>query len=163
MLSKILSSKLVLGPVAGMAVAAVLGSATLAQDLKDPAEYVNARHGYMLMMAMNLATLGGMAKGETPYDATAAKMAAATLASLGGMDTAFLWLPGSEAGKAQDSSALAPIFTEVDKRNQMIKSLADATAAMQTAAGTDAASLKGAMAAVGEACAACHKAYRQPE
>jgi hypothetical protein len=38
MLSKVLSSKLVLGPVAGMAVAAVLGSATLAQDLKDPAE-----------------------------------------------------------------------------------------------------------------------------
>ena len=63
MRSNIFRSKLVLGPVAGMAVAAVLGSATLAQDLKDPAEFVNARHGYMLMMAMNLATLGGMAKG----------------------------------------------------------------------------------------------------
>ncbi|MEE4346330.1 MAG: cytochrome c, partial [Paracoccaceae bacterium] len=40
--------------------------------------------------------------------------------------------------------------------------LVTAAKAMEGAAGTDLASLQAAMGPVGEACGACHKAYRVP-
>mgnify|MGYP001320150741 CR=1 FL=1 len=48
----------------------------LAQDMTNPDEILTARHGYMLLLAMQLAPLGAMAKGTAPYDAAAATEAA---------------------------------------------------------------------------------------
>ncbi|MBC7143260.1 MAG: cytochrome c [Rhodobacteraceae bacterium] len=135
----------------------------LAEDLADPEEILTARHGYMLMMAMNLAPLGAMAKGEVPYDAVAAGRAASSLAALASVDSSMLWVPGTENGVLDDSSALPEIISNADDRAVKFAALNTASDAMATAAGTDLASLQGAMKGVGEACSGCHKPYRKSE
>lgn len=134
-----------------------------AQDLKDPAEQLTARHGYMLMLAMNVSQLGAMAKGDAPYDATAAKVAAANLASLAAMDTSFLWPEGTDSNTLADSSALPEIFANPDQRAEKFAALKTAADAMAAAAGTDVESLKAAMGPLGGACGDCHKTFRKPE
>lgn len=135
-----------------------------AHDAEDPyADAVEARHGLMLLMQSNVATLGGMAKGTAPYDAAIAGKAASNIAALASVLGPDLFPAGSEAGKAADSYALPAIWTNGEDFLARIADLNTAAAAMQTAAGTGADALQGGMAALGGACAACHKAYRQPE
>ena len=88
------------------AAGALLAGGVAAQDINDPGEIVQARHGYMLMMAMNLAKLGGMAKGDVPYDQTAATVAANNLKLLASTDTSFMWLDGTDANTAEGSSTV---------------------------------------------------------
>ncbi|WP_347309755.1 c-type cytochrome [Defluviimonas sp. SAOS-178_SWC] len=135
----------------------------LAEDLSDPEEILTARHGYMLMMAMNLAPLGGMAKGEVPYDAETAGRAASSLAALASVDSSMLWVPGTENGVLDDSSALPEINANAGDRDVKFAALKTAADAMVLAAGTDLASLQGAMKGVGAACGGCHKQYRKSE
>lgn len=142
--------------------AAMVSGAACAQDIKAPDEILTARHGYMLSLAMNIAPLASMAKGQTPYDPAVAKVAAANLTNLAAMDTGYLWAEGTEAGTLADSSALPEAFTQVDLRNEKLAALKSAADALQVAAGTDLESLKGAMGAMGGACGDCHKAFRQP-
>jgi cytochrome c556 len=158
-----LPAVLALSAVLCAALPVALPGAARAQDLNDPAEIVGARHGYMLMMAMSLAPLGTMAKGNTPYDAAAAKSAAANLTALAGLDTSMLWVPGTETGVAEDSFALPEILSNADDRNAKFAALRTAAATLADAAGTDAGALKAAMGAVGTACGECHKQYRKPE
>lgn len=146
-----------------LALATALSGVAQAQDLKDPAEIVGARHGYMLMMAMSLAPLGAMAKGDTPYDAAAANAAAANLTALAGLDTSMLWAAGTESGAAEDSFALPDIFKNVDDRNGKFAALKTASLALGDAAGKDAGAIKAALGAVGAACSDCHKQYRKAE
>ncbi len=134
-----------------------------AEDLSDPEEILTARHGYMLMMAMNLAPLGSMAKGEVPYDAETATRAASSLAALASVDSSMLWVPGTENGVLDDSSALPEIISNASDRDVKFAALKTAADAMVVAAGTDLASLQGAMKGVGEACGGCHKQYRKSE
>lgn len=142
---------------------ALLAGSVAAQDINDPAEIVQARHGYMLMLAMNLGQLGAMAKGDVAYDKAAAEVAATNIRSLAQTDTSFMWVDGTEAGKAEDSSALPEILAQPDKRTEKFAALQQASNDLVDAAGKDAGSIKMAMAGVGEACASCHKAYRKPE
>lgn len=150
--------------VATLLMTAVLACGpALAEDLNDPEEILIARHGYMLMMAMKLATLGGMAKGEVPYDAATAASAAESLAALSSVDSSMLWVPGTETGILEDSNALPEAITNTEDRGTKFAALKTASDAMVAAAGTDLASLQAAMKGVGEACSACHKQYRKPE
>ena len=139
------------------------GTVGFAQDINDPGERIEARHGYMLMLAMNVATLGGMAKGDTPYDAAVATAAAVNIQSLASVDTSFLWVEGTDSNSNEESSALPEIFADPAARATKFAALKTAADAMVGAAGTDLASLQGAMAGLGGACADCHKAYRKPE
>jgi cytochrome c556 len=150
-----------LSAVAGLALSTA--GAGWAQDLNDPAEVLTARHGYMLMMAMQLSTLGGMAKGDVAYDPAAAKVAADSLAALASVDSSKLWVAGTENGVLEDSFALPEIITNVDDRNAKLNDLRTASAALASAAGTDVEAMKAAMGGVGAACSACHKQYRKPE
>ena len=146
-----------------LGLAAALSGAAGAQELKDPAEVVNARHGYMLMMAMSLAPLGAMAKGDTPFDAAAATSAATNLTALSGLNTSMLWAPGTENGAVEDSFALPEILSNTDDRAAKFTALRTAAAGLAEAAGKDADALKAAMGTVGAACSDCHKQYRKPE
>ncbi len=135
----------------------------LAEDLSDPEEILTARHGYMLMMAMNLAPLGGMAKGEVPYDAEAATKAANSLVALAGVDNSMLWAPGTETGAIDDSSALPEAIANTADRNAKFDELRTAANDLASAAGKDVEALKGAMGGMGAACGGCHKQYRKSE
>ncbi|TAG25339.1 MAG: cytochrome c [Rhodobacterales bacterium] len=143
---------------------AVAGFAAFAQDAEDPfADTVEMRHGLMLQMATDLGTVGPMAKGEVAYDATVASKAAANIAAVASVISMAQWPEGSQYGAAADSYALPAIWATPDDFLTKIADLNTAAAAFQVAAATDVDALKTGMGALGGACSACHKAYRQPE
>ena len=145
------------------AAGAVIASGAIAEEEDPFADAVEMRHGLMLQMATDLGKVGAMAKDETPYDAAVASKAAANIAAIASVLSMDQFPAGSEYQKATDSFALPAIWTAHDDFLKKIADLNTAAAAFQTAAGTDLDSLKAGMGALGGACAACHKAYRQPE
>ena len=146
------------------AAGSVAVSGAIAQDAEDPfADAVEMRHGLMLQMATDLGKVGAMAKGEAAYDAAVARKAAANIAAIASVLSMEQFPAGSEYQAATDSFALPAIWTTQDDFLTKIADLNTTAGAFQTAAGTDLDGLKAGMAALGGACAACHKAYRQPE
>jgi cytochrome c556 len=135
----------------------------LAEEEDPFADAVEARHGLMLLLGSNLGTLGAMAKGEAAYDAAVASKAAANVAALSSVLSPDLFPAGSEYEKAADSYALPAIWANADDFIVKIAALNTAAAQLQASAGTDVEGVKAGLAAVGGACSACHKAYRQPE
>ena len=145
------------------AAGATLASGVFA-EVEDPfADAVEQRHGLMLQMATDLGKVGAMAKEEAPYDAAVAGKAAANIAAIASVLSMDQFPAGSEYQKSTDSFALPAIWEKQDDFLQKIADLNTATAAFQTASATDLDSLKAGMAALGGACGACHKVYRQPE
>ena len=145
------------------ATSAVLASGAIAEEEDPFADAVEQRHGLMLQMATDLGKVGAMAKEEAPYDAAVASKAAANIAAIASVLSMDQFPAGSEYQKSADSFALPAVWTAQDDFLQKIADLNTAAAAFQTAAGTDLASLQAGMGGIGGACAACHKAYRQPE
>ena len=144
--------------------AALTAFGVFAQEAEDPfADIIEVRHGLMLQMASDLGTLGGMAKGEAPYDAATATKAAANVAAIASVISMAQFPAGSENGKAADSFSLPEIWAKQDDFLAKITDLNNAASAMQTAAAKDAGSIKASMAQLGGACSACHKAYRKTE
>ncbi len=150
-----------LGVVLGLTIAA--GAAT-GQDAADKAlaGATKARQAQMQLYAFNLGLLGGMAKGDIPYEASAAGAAAGNLASLARLDQSLIWPEGSDEMGVEGSRALPAIWENLPDVIAKNEALITAASAMETAAGTDLAALQGAMGAIGESCGACHKAYRVP-
>ncbi|MCA0273695.1 MAG: cytochrome c [Proteobacteria bacterium] len=140
---------------------AFTGLAT-AQDAPFKME-IAARQGIMAYRAIQMGTLGGMAKGEIPYDAAAAQKAADNLLASVTLDASMLWPPGSDNAANPDSTALAAIWAEGSTIGDKAKAMADAATAMQAAAGAGLDPLKAAMGPVGGACGDCHKAFRVPD
>lgn len=147
---------------AGLAVGA---SAVFAGSHIDPAVAgaMKARQGLMQMQQHNAGILFQMAQDKMEYDAETASMAASNLLTLTTIDQSTLWPQGSDADSVEGTRALPAIWTDFPDIMTKAKALNDAAVAMNAAAGTDLDSLKGAIGAVGEACTACHKAYRQPQ
>lgn len=143
---------------------AVAGLVAFAQEAEDPfADTVEMRHGLMLQMATDLGKVGAMAKGEVAYDAAVASKAAANIAAVASVLSMDQWPEGSAYQASADSYALPAIWATPDDFLTKIADLNTAAAAFQVAAATDVDSLKAGMGALGGACSACHKAYRQPE
>lgn len=139
-------------------------TATLAFADEGPfSKEIEARQGIMIYRAINIGTLAAMAKGDVPYDAAAAKVAADALAASGHLDVSMLWPMGSDNSANPESTASAAIWA--DGSDIMDKNAAFVTAAdaMAAAAGTDLASLQDAMDALGGSCGGCHKAFRVPQ
>lgn len=151
----------IIGAVLGLAIAA--GAAT-GQDAQQKAlnDATKARQAQMQLYAFNLGLLGAMAKGEVAYDSAAASAAATNLASLARLDQSRLWPQGSDDMGVDGSRALPALWENMPDVMSKASDLATAATAMETAAGTDLASLQAGMGAVGGACGACHKAYRVP-
>ncbi len=133
----------------------------VADEASHPA--VKARHGVMNLFALNLAQLGAMAKGQVDYDAEAASKAANNLVLLVQLDQSAMWPQGTDSSAMSHTRALPDIWQDFPGVMEKMNALSGAVDKMQTAAGTDLASLQAAMGEVGGACNSCHKAYRQPE
>lgn len=143
------------------AIASVVAGGALAQSAVEGA--IKARKAHMQLQAFNLGPLGAMAKGEMPYDAAVASAAAGNLAALVGMNMGRYWPEGSAQGQAEGTRALPAIWENGEDVMAKAAALNEAVTALNAAAGTDLASLQGAMGAVGEACGGCHEDYRAPE
>lgn len=131
----------------------------LAEDAPFTKE-IKARQGLMNINALNIGILAGMAKGETPYDATQAKAAADAIVAVYNLDLPMLWPMGSDNTANPATNALPAAWADGSDIGAKVEAWGQAATAMQTAAGTDLASLQGAMDALGGACGACHKAFR---
>lgn len=122
---------------------------------------IKARQAQMNLYAFNLGALGAMAKGQVDYDAEAATKAATNLVTLMSLDQSMYWPQGSDSGSAK-SNTKADMWANFPDVMAKGKATYEAAVAMQAAAGTDLDALRGAMGALGGACTACHKAYREP-
>lgn len=138
-----------------------LSSAAFADEQADP--NVNARHAYMSLLAYNLGVLGGMAQAQMPYDSDMAATAAANLHALSQVDTTRMWAEGTDNFSLDGTRALPAIWENPDDFVARFAALTTASEAMAAAAGTDLASLQGAVGALGASCGGCHRAYREPE
>ncbi len=134
-----------------------LSSLALAHAEDDMHPSVVARHAHMQLLAHNIGTLGGMAQGKIDYDAGAAQAAADSLAAVAGLSQQNYWPEGT----AEGTKALPAIWENMDDFAAKNDGLIAAAQAMAGVAGTDLASLQGAMGDLGGACSACHREYRQ--
>jgi len=140
-----------------------LAGATFAQSEmseEDLKKAMNARQATMQLYAFNLGILGNMAKGTTDYDADAASAAAGNLVKLSTQNQMAYWAPGTAEGELEGSKALPAIWEDMAGVGEAATAMTEAAMAMEAAAGTDLASLQGAMGALGGACGGCHKSYR---
>ena len=142
--------------------ASLAATTAVAQDDITPEDIaVEIRQGHMLNYASQLGVLGPMAQGQADFDSAAAQTAADNLFHLASIDQSHYWLPGTAVGEHPESAALPAIWENMDDFNAKQQALLEAATNLQTVAGTDLASLQGAMGAVGQACGACHENYRQ--
>lgn len=153
---------LILALSATLASAGVLAFADGHANDKQLAAAVKARNAQMQLYSFNLATLGAMAKAETPYDVEAASAAADNLAALASLNQRGYWLPGTDSESIEGSRALPAIWAEGSDVATKGGDFVAAVEAMQAAAGTDLAALQAAMGSLGGSCSACHKAFRAP-
>lgn len=153
-----------LATLAAVGLAALAATVAVAQEEETPEDIaIEIRHGHMLNYANQLAVIGPMAQGQAEYDSAAAQTAADNLFHLASIDQSRYWLPGTAVGEHPDSAALPAIWENMDDFMAKQQALLDAVTNLQSAAGTDLASLQGALGPVGQACGACHETYRQRE
>lgn len=135
-----------------------LSGAAHAQDVNGA---VKARKALMQLYAHYLGGLGAMAKGEVDYDADKAAAMASSLAAVSASDQSAMWPAGSDTDALGEATAALPvIWTTFPAIAESGKQMGEAVAKLNEVAGTDLASLQGAMGAVGQACGSCHKTYR---
>ncbi len=144
-----------------LTVAAILSSFALAALAASPAEEAaGARKGVMHLFTFDASVLGGMIKGDIPYDAKTAAAAAGNLAKLSSMDMSLMFPEGSDNSKVEKSHALPAIWAEKDKFLAGFTALNAAAGEMVTASAGGVDAMKPVMGKIGAACGACHKAYR---
>ena len=122
---------------------------------------VKARQSVMKLYSFSLGQLGAMAKGEVEYDSAAASAAANNLKAVANLDQSAMWPQGTDnASMPGKTRALPEIWSTYPDVVEKAKALVTAADALAAAAGTDLASLQGAIGDVGKACGSCHKPFR---
>ena len=147
--------------VFAIAAGALLATATLAlaqERALKPETQVKLRKSAYALMNYNFSTLDAMAEGKRPYDKDAAGKAADWVANLSDVPGHFF---GEGTDKVGETRAKPEIWQKrADFDAKMDKMVAEAKKLPQ-AARADAASLKKAVDATGDACGACHDDYRR--
>lgn len=149
-----------------LAAALTLPLAATVQGQSDtPYErHLNARHGYMDVLAFNIGTLGGMARGNIDYDAEAAQTAADNLAAMSGVNTRPFWPEGSDNAALGDATrALPAIWENPEGFGEAWMAYRTAASDMAEAAGGGLDALRGAMGPLGSSCGSCHEDFRQSD
>ena len=141
------------------AATALIAAPALAQDFKSQ---VKARQGQFQIIALSLAELGAIAKGEKEYSAETAQAAADTLAGIAMVDPSLLWVEGSD-NVALDTTRANPSIWD-DNADFLAKwgAFQEGAMAMQAAAGEGQQAIGATLGQVGGTCKACHQAHRGP-
>lgn len=137
---------------------AVVAGAAFAQS---PEDAVEARHGFMTMLSIEMGTLAGMAKGEIAYDEAMATAAARNLMALANYDAPKLFVEGTSSDDLENSDALPAIWEDREDFEAQFAALRDATQGIdqQVAGGQD--SLGPVVQQLGVTCRDCHDPYRR--
>lgn len=124
---------------------------------------LEARHGYMKMLGINMGTLSGMAKGEIEYDEAAASTAAANIEALAGYDASGLFIEGTSVDDTDDSEALPAIWENPEDFAQKFADLGEAAAGAGEAVKGGQENIGPVLQKLGGTCKACHDDYRVKE
>ena len=145
---------------AGLATTAILmPNAANSQDAGERA--MEARQGLMKLVVWEAGPLFGMASGDMAYDAGAASAHAANLAALSQYPYSGLFLPGtSQADHPGKSCALADIWDDTAKVDQVYKDFQAKVATLVEVAGDGQPALAAAVSEMGKSCGSCHKPFR---
>lgn len=125
-------------------------------------QVIKARKGQFEVMAHSMGILGGMARGNVPYDAAAAKAAADNVVTITKLNQSALWPAGSHNGATKATRAQPNIFENVADFTAKWQELGKRATALQGVAGNGLDALRPAIGAVGGACQDCHEKYRGP-
>jgi cytochrome c556 len=153
-------------PVKALAVTLVLAlpGLALAQSAEEAAEKaIEARHGFMTMLGINMGQLSGMAKGEIAYDEAAATRAAANIVALTQYDAPALFIEGTSSEDNDDSDALPAIWEKPDDFRAKFAALGEAVAGSPDAVKGGQENLGPVLQKIGGACKACHDNYRKAD
>lgn len=131
-----------------------------AQSAEDAVE---ARHGYMTMLSINMGVLAGMARGEIEYDENTASTAAANIEALTHYDGNGLFVAGSANGEFDGSNALPAIWQQPEQFAQGFVALGEAAAGASDAVRGGQANVGPALQKLGVACKDCHDDFRKPQ
>jgi cytochrome c556 len=137
------------GVVTFAAAAAIAGYAFAQEDLVAKRQALMKDNGAQATIA------GQMLRGDTPFDAAAAKAAMEKIAA-NAAEIPADFAPGSEGGDALP--AIWANFADFEAHATALKTAAEAAAAA-TEGGLEA--FGPAFGAVGQACGACHQTYRK--
>ena len=149
-------------PAAAAMIGLSLASPLLAQSDEDRINSaLKARQGFYNMLAANMGTLAGIAKGDIAYDEAVARHAAANLQALGQYDVTMHFLDGTSRDDlgAERTAALPAIFANRDDFAARLAGLREATTGAAEAV-ADQAAVGALVGRIGGACKACHDSYR---
>ena len=124
---------------------------------------IEARHGFMTMLGINMGQLAGMAKGEIAYDEAAATRAAANIVALTQYDAPALFIEGTSSEDNDDSDALPAIWEKPDDFRAKFAALGEAAAGSPDAVKGGQENLGPVLQKIGGACKACHDNYRKAD
>ena len=136
-------------------VALILSAATaLAHEgVQNPA--VKARMDLMGQIAAETKVIGDMAKGTAPFDPARARAAALAMAEHAARVPALFKAPEDDP-KSEALPAIWDDFADFTRKNDAMADAARAASGLETEA-----DLRAALVVLGDACAACHKDYRE--
>ena len=132
----------------------VAGAAFAHTGVKNPA--VKARMDAMSAIGAEMKILGQMAKGQTEFDGTRARAAAAAIAEHAAATPGLFKAPEDDP----KSEARDEIWTNFSDFSAMSKNL-QRVAAKWSEDISSKSDLPGAMKSLGDTCKACHEAYRE--
>ena len=140
--------------------AVVAGTAFAGGHSGNPA--VKARQAHMQLYQFNLGYLGGAAQGKVDYDAQTAQNAANNLVALMKMDQSRMWAPGTDNMSIDGTRALPALWENFPNVMEISGGMVAAAENLAAVAGDGKDAMAAALGGVGQACGACHKAYRAP-
>lgn len=145
-----------------LAVALAVPTIVAAQSAEEAREdAIEARHGFMTMLGLNMGQLAGMAKGEIAYDEGMASRAAANIVALTQYDAPALFVEGTSAEDTDDSDALPAIWQDQQDFRASFAALGDAAAGSPDAVRGGQGNLGPVLQKLGGACKSCHDDYRR--
>lgn len=141
---------------------ASLIAAAPAIALADAAEdALEARAGYMKMLAMDMGTLAGMAKGDIAYDAAAATAAGDNIEALSKYTLPALFIPGTSPADGVETEALPAVWDNSADFAAEYVAFQTAAAGAGAALGAGQDALGPVLGKLGGACKACHDDFRK--
>ncbi len=153
MIKDVLKQKLIYGLIAATFLAS--SSVIAEESFEKEIEY---RQGVMDILSWNMKHIGGMLKGNMPYDAEKIKTHAADIASVASLNI-LAGFPEDSTG--EDSAALEDIWMDFDNFKQKLADFKMAAEGMNTAAQSGEQTAVGkAMEALGKSCKSCHKPFK---